>query len=130
MLEASDESMLQELDALALNLTSQIYHFDSRQRSYFHLAAVMCNNFVNHLFTQAFDILEKKQLPTELLHVLMKETVDKAIAMQPSQAQTGPAFRGDSKSIEKHLQLLQGEPYMQKIYQDLTDSIIAFYKKK
>ena len=43
----------------------------------------------------------------------------------PAEIQTGPAARGDSKTINQHLYLLSGEPEWQKLYEALTNSIIA-----
>lgn len=128
MLEASQAEVLESLGDLAKNLSNKIYHYDSHQRALYHLAAVISNNFVNHLYTLAFDILDKNNLPTMLLHPLMLETVEKAISLQPIHAQTGPAFRGDDRSIAKHLELLQNETLRQKLYRDLSDSIQDFYK--
>ena len=53
----------------------------------------------------------------------MNETVIKAIHLSPSESQTGPAKRGDTKIIEEHLKMLNKNPAMYKIYKLLSESI-------
>ena len=62
----------------------------------------------------------------ELLQPLIQETAKKVQTINPSQAQTGPAKRGDQKTIDKHLDLL-GEGTASALYNVLTESIKEKY---
>jgi hypothetical protein len=90
------------------------------------LAAVLVNNFTNHLFAEAASICSQNYLPFELLNPLIQETVNKLEDLSPKAAQTGPAVRHDQKTIEKHLTLIQ-ERSLQEIYKAVT---LAIQKKQ
>jgi len=126
LIEASDPSFAEELFGLAQKLSSNVSYADSNDRYQLHIAAVMVNNFTNHLFSLAKEHLDKNHIDFELLKPLLKETVYKLDELNPSEAQTGPAKRGDIEVIEKHLSSLAGRT--KEIYRLLSDSILEMYK--
>ena len=65
-----------------------------------------------------------------MLEPLIKETFSKAMDIGPENAQTGPAIRNDQNTIEKHLELLSFSPELQRIYGEMTRSIITYYNIK
>ena len=125
-LEAGDPKDLEVLKKLASTLTNKVYEVNSEQRKALHLAAVFGNNFTNHLFYIAQQLCEKNGLAFEMLHPLLKETVDKIGSIPPRDAQTGPARRGDSKTIERHLKQLEN-PALKVVYSNLSKSIEKVY---
>ncbi len=129
LLESQAASDLLVLQDLAGTLSDKIYDINSEQRRQIHLSAVMVNNFVNHINYLAFNQLEKKGLPTDLLKPLMEETLHKLTYMSPYEAQTGPAKRGDEVTIRQHLALLDHDTNKQ-VYNILTKSIREHYGKK
>jgi predicted short-subunit dehydrogenase-like oxidoreductase (DUF2520 family) len=122
--EANDNFTKQILIDLVNIIGSRIEWINSTERQHLHIAAVIACNFVNHLWTIAEEYLEKHQLSFQILEELLKETLDKALLIQPKNAQTGPAKRKDEKIIQKHLTLLENYPDIKKIYSLLTKSII------
>ena len=76
---------------------------------------------MNELYHISEDILKKQQLDFSLLAPLIKETANKIEYLTPAQAQTGPAKRGDKKTIQTHQGLLTTQ--QQEVYQLLTSSI-------
>jgi len=124
MIEANTEDNLAYLRQLAAQLTTKVLMVNSHDRLKYHLAAIYINNFSNHLYMLAFRYVQKNNLDTALLHPLMLETAEKAIAISPAKAQTGPAQRSDMDTIARHLQLLQDDEQMHRIYQILTESIM------
>ena len=94
-----------------------------RWRLGFHLAAVFCNNFVNHLYALAERFCRTEEIDFNLLLPLIKETALRVNDLSPSVAQTGPAIRQDTDTIEKHLTLLKNYPQLTRIYTLLTESI-------
>ena len=98
-----------------------MYDISSSERTKLHVAAVFVNNFVNELYHISEDILRKEQLDFSLLAPLIKETANKIEYLTPAQAQTGPAKRGDKKTIQTHQGLLTTQ--QQEVYQLLTSSI-------
>ena len=121
--EATEAGDLELLMNLGESLSEKVVEVDSEERSKLHLAAVFVNNFVNHLYAIGDDILSKNKLAFDLLHPLIEETASKIKTLAPSEVQTGPARRGDQKTIEKHLHLLKDSPDID-LYQQLTESIM------
>jgi hypothetical protein len=87
-----------------------------------HVAAVFVNNFTNHLYQIGQEICQEHQVPFEILNPLITETAQKIMLLSPSEAQTGPAKRNDTETIEAHEAFLSKENHLA-IYKTLTQSI-------
>lgn len=122
-IDANNQGSLKELIALAKKCSSKVYVINDKERAVLHVAAVFVNNFTNHLYKIAYEILRNENLEFEILMPLIEETVNKIKNNNPSDMQTGPAIRGDEETIKKHLQYLKSNPDCQKIYKMLTASI-------
>ncbi len=127
-IEAADTTFAQQLFDLAWKLSRTVQFASSEERKHLHLAAVMVNNFSNHLFYIANEYLSKHQLDWNNLKPLINETVSKLNALSPFDAQTGPARRNDQATIQTQLALLDGE--QKELYRLFTDSILKTYSKK
>ncbi|WP_298309006.1 Rossmann-like and DUF2520 domain-containing protein [Flavobacterium sp.] len=127
-IEAQNEADLQLLTEVAQNLSDHVYNVDSEQRKSLHVAAVFVSNFVNHLYKIGSDICIEHKVPFEILKPLILETAQKVQVMEPNEAQTGPAKRNDTSTINKHLAILTDEN-QKDIYKILTKSIIDNGKK-
>jgi predicted short-subunit dehydrogenase-like oxidoreductase (DUF2520 family) len=130
IVNATDNLSLERVSALARSISSTIYLLPDQQKSMAHLAAVFANNFTNHLFALAQQLLEKENIPFELLIPIIQNTVDKLSISLPINNQTGPAIRHDEKTIEAHIQILANTPKLSAIYQLLTGSIQEEYSNK
>lgn len=128
-LECSQEKDRKLLQQLAESISTSVHWISSSERERLHLAAVFTNNFVNHMILQAEKICEEYDLPKELLHPLLDETVVKAKKQGAYKAQTGPAVRGDLSVIAKHIELLQ-DAARQKLYKTITASIQNEYESQ
>lgn len=117
----SDEDYIL-LENLANALQAKHYLIDGEQRKSLHLAAVFVNNFTNHLYHIGKEICQENFVPFEILNPLIAETADKIKTLSPLDAQTGPAKRNDSNTIQRHLEQLQDEN-KKSIYTLLTQSI-------
>ena len=124
-LEATDAAALATLHRLANSLSHDVRDLDSARRLQLHVAAVWVSNFPNHLLGIGRELLEGAGLPWELLHPLIRETVEKALAQPPFAAQTGPAVRHDAATLARHEAALARLPRWQQLYQQLTASIQA-----
>lgn len=127
-LEAKNSEDLELLQKITTAFGSPSYKINSEQRKTLHVAAVFVNNFVNHLYQIGSEICSAQHIPFEILAPLIKETALKIDNLTPFEAQTGPAKRKDTKTIETHLSLLTNN--QQKIYTLLTQSIINTYGEK
>lgn len=128
-LEAREKSDLATLKSMAEAIGSTFYKISSEQRSALHVSAVFVNNFSNHLYRIAHEICEANNVPFEVLKPLIQETAHKITTITPYMAQTGPAKRGDEKTIDKHLNLLEKDIH-KNIYTLLTQSIEETYGRK
>jgi len=122
-IEAKDKELNQQLLDLGRAISDHVHFIDDAERAWLHVAAVMVNNFTNHLYALAEKLTEDHDLPFDLLRPLILETAEKVQKLDPKQAQTGPAARGDQETIEKHLRKLAPYPDMLKVYQALSDSL-------
>ena len=109
---------------LAKKLSPTVSLITDEQRADLHVAAVFVNNFTNALFGVGKEILDKKNIPFELLTPLILETAKKVQEHPPKKMQTGPARRRDQETIQRHLNLLNNNSTFQKIYQQLSELII------
>jgi predicted short-subunit dehydrogenase-like oxidoreductase (DUF2520 family) len=130
LLESSDSKSAGILKDLAESISTKVYFADTQHRRMLHLAAVFVNNFTNHMLAVGQDIALKAGFSFDILSPLILETISKAIEAGPENSQTGPAIRNDKNTIEKHLDLLSFSPELQRIYNDITLSIVKYYEKK
>jgi predicted short-subunit dehydrogenase-like oxidoreductase (DUF2520 family) len=123
ILDASDEETLHLLENLAETISDKVATVDDDHRLKLHLAAVFCNNFVNHIYLLMEEYCKKEGLDFRLLIPLIKETAVRLEDVSPARVQTGPAVRGDVTTIEKHLELLHDHPQLKELYQFFTRNI-------
>ncbi len=113
------------LKDLGEKISNKIYELEDEKRIVIHIAAVFVNNFTNQLYKMAYDILEKENLSFDVLKPLIQETVNKIHHYAPSDMQTGPAKRGDTITIQKHLDYLNknAPPQYFELYKMFTDLV-------
>ncbi|MEN9336849.1 MAG: hypothetical protein RLZZ500_1836 [Bacteroidota bacterium] len=127
-LEAENEDDYILLTALAQSVSPAVYRISEDQRKALHVAAVFVCNFTNHLYQIGNDLCDEHQVPFAILQPLIAETAAKIETLTPQQAQTGPALRGDTATLNRHLAALTDATQKQ-LYQLLTKSIIDHGKK-
>ncbi|MFA7446425.1 MAG: Rossmann-like and DUF2520 domain-containing protein [Flavobacteriaceae bacterium] len=123
-LESENPQDFDLLKNLAKNISDKVYDINSEKRKALHVAAVFVSNFVNHLYKIGSDICEQNQIPFEILKPLIVEVADKIKYLDPNEAQTGPAKRGDLQIINAHLEFLKNDTEKQEIYNLLTKAIM------
>ena len=129
MIDANTEISRQKISALISTISDNISIGNDEQRLKMHLAAIVVNNFVNHLYSTTEKYCEENNLDFKLLLPIIHETANRIDNYSASMLQTGPAIRDDSASIQKHMELLSSQPGLQKLYANMTESIQEFYKK-
>jgi predicted short-subunit dehydrogenase-like oxidoreductase (DUF2520 family) len=124
LIEANSPRNLSNLKSLATGLSSKVIIADSSQRRQIHLAAVFANNFTNHLYSVAFDLIKNSGFSFDILKPIILETAQKAVALgNPQLAQTGPAVRKSKAIAERHIEMLGNNPEFQNLYTFATNSI-------
>ncbi|WP_340065969.1 DUF2520 domain-containing protein [Ascidiimonas aurantiaca] len=128
-LEAEDTEGIHLLVKTAQKLTNHYEIIDSDQRKTLHLAAVIVNNLVNHLYHQAHELCRDKEIPFSLLQPLILETARKINTKSPYDAQTGPARRGDHTTLYSQIDTLT-ENSVKELYIAITQSILKTYGRE
>lgn len=121
-LEAENTFDFRVLETVAKSISNAVFAINSDQRKALHVAAVFVNNFTNHLYQIGQEICTEHKVPFEILKPLIQETAEKINTLNPVDAQTGPAKRNDSVTIESHLAYLNNKN-QKNIYKLLTQSI-------
>ncbi len=121
-LSANDKTAAQKQSRL-LKKASQKIKVSEEDRLKLHAAAVISCNFSNHLYHLVELFLKDSNIDFKLMLPLINETVRKANMISPGKAQTGPAIRRDSKTIQQHMKLLKDNKDLKKLYTLLTKSI-------
>ena len=122
-IEANDEFALKQIEGLAGQISHRVFQLSSEDRKYLHLSAVFACNFANHCYAASQELLQQHGIPFDVMLPLIDETAAKVHGMTPKDAQTGPAVRYDENVIGKQIQLLENQPYFQKIYDSMSKSI-------
>ncbi len=128
-IEATHDKDLEVLKSLAAQVSESVHEISSAQRGRLHLAAVFANNFTNHLYQIAHNLCSDENVSFELLAPLIRETANKIRLLTPEEAQTGPAVRNDTLTMQQHLEALKN-PIHKKIYRVLSESIINSHEEK
>lgn len=127
-LESENATDYQLLDKVAKTISDTVFAINSEQRKALHVAAVFVNNFTNHLYQIGQEICLENKVPFEILKPLIAETANKIMVLSPKEAQTGPAKRNDTATIEAHEAFLSQKNHLN-IYKTLTQSIQENGKK-
>lgn len=128
-IEAGLESDAELLITLARALSTEVLEIPTAKRRALHLAAVYVNNFANHMMYLGETICEEAGLSKSLLGPLLEETCAKATALSAYSAQTGPARRNDTETLQAHLRLLIGEKDKE-LYTKISESIYRTYEQE
>ena len=121
-----EDKQIDDLSAiftLAQTLTPRVYEASQHDRERLHVAGVFANNFTNHMYAIAADILKDTHIPFQVLLPLIDQTAEKVHHLSPHDAQTGPAKRRDEQVMNHHLALLK-TPDQQQLYTLLSKMII------
>ncbi|MEY3367985.1 MAG: hypothetical protein RI973_1140 [Bacteroidota bacterium] len=118
------------LSAFASRLSQHVHLINDEQRLALHVAAVFANNFTNHMYHISWQLLEGERLPFELLLPLIRETAARLSDGSPASMQTGPASRGDSSTLQRHLDWLEQYPAHRELYQLLSQRIAEASRKQ
>jgi predicted short-subunit dehydrogenase-like oxidoreductase (DUF2520 family) len=123
-IESNNVQNEKDLIKVGKALSSTVEIANSEQRKALHLAAVFANNFANHMFYIASELLKNKNLSFDYLKPLINETALKINSLDPSKAQTGPALRKNLEVIKNHIEMLNRNPDWQKIYTFVSENIM------
>jgi predicted short-subunit dehydrogenase-like oxidoreductase (DUF2520 family) len=123
-IEANNIKTAKILEQLGKTISKNVRKINSEQRINIHIAAVFACNFTNHFYSIADEILKANKLSLDIIKPLIAETAEKIRNNPPAKMQTGPAIRGDKKTMDKHLKMLVDKD-LKKLYQLISKNILG-----
>ena len=123
LIDASNKPGFSLLQQLVFSTGNTAQAANDEQRLRYHLAAVFCSNFTNHLYAVAQQFCNEERIVFDELLPVIRETASRLTSYPAAQMQTGPAIRRDELTIAKHLAVLQPYPNTTALYRLLTQSI-------
>ena len=124
LIDANNQSALATIEKFAFSLSPVVYKVEDEQRFCLHLAAVIVNNFTNHLYTLTAEYCNREGVDFNMLQPIIEETALRLNAQLPGDVQTGPAIRDDRSTLERHMLALSNHPELKIIYQTFTESLL------
>ncbi len=124
IIDGNDDHSRNVLQALAGRISSRVTHLQHAERQHVHLAAVFTSNLPVFLVGEGQRLLKEAGLPTDLLGTLWRTTAEKVTEIGPEKALTGPARRGDVRTVEQHMELLAKDPELREAYGLLSKLIM------
>lgn len=124
--EGSTPEVAECLCQLADTLTDTCCVLPTEERRYLHLAAVWACNFTNHCYHVAEKVLTSHGIPFRVMLPLIDETARKVHELPPAEAQTGPAVRYDKNVIDRLSALMNEQPELQTLFDQLSKGIWRF----
>lgn len=116
------------LETFARTIARQVRQADDATRLKLHVAAVLVNNFGNHLYTVVADLCRQERIDFSLLLPIIRETAERLERYPPQQVQTGPAIRGDEGTMQRHLEVLKGYDSIKDLYMLFSRQISDYYR--
>ncbi len=124
----NNEEYLETLKGLAESLSELARFVSDEQRQYLHIAAVFANNFTNHLFGISKEILNRNNIPFEMLFPIIDRTIENIKTSDDIfSLQTGPAVRGDFNIMNLHIDKLSSSE--SELYSAMSKSILDYHKE-
>jgi len=124
LIDANKESVLSIIEQFAFTLSSVVSIVGDDKRLCLHLAAVIVNNFTNHLYTLTAEYCKNEEVDFKMLQPIIEQTALRLRANLPADLQTGPAIRNDQSTLDKHIQALSNHPELKTIYLIFTESLL------
>lgn len=123
--EGADAASEELTRTYGLRLTPHVSHLDSAHRAGLHAAAVIGCNMAVYLWSLSEQVLTDAGLDFEVMRPLLEVTLERTKTLSPLEAMTGPARRGDLRTIRRHIESLP--PEVAATYRTLSQSILKKY---
>jgi predicted short-subunit dehydrogenase-like oxidoreductase (DUF2520 family) len=127
LIDGNNDESKKQLADFAQSIAVTVLEANDTIRLKYHLMGTMVNNFTNHLFALAESYCKNENISFTVLQPLIEETVIRLSNASPDAFQTGPAFRNDLGTLEKHRQLLLSYPALLEFYEKFTIGIQQYH---
>lgn len=116
-----DESLFPVLRSLVEPFGAYTRVLDSEQKSAMHLSAVFASNYLVSLMKIVEEIANDSGIDDglEMLEPIIRQTLENISERGPDHSLSGPVARGDTQTIQKHLNQLKSSPNKEQLYRRL-----------
>lgn len=125
-----DERALRILEALGKSIGHAVVPIDGKNKIYYHLCAVFVCNLLCSLLYASEEIMEKIDIPLEPFFPIINATLQNIEAKGPLLSLTGPIVRGDSETVEGHIDALKNMKHHKQIYKALSLVALDMVKER
>ena len=125
-IDANNTKFRNSLKDLCDRISDDVIYLPSEKKKYAHVAAVLSNNFSNHLLSLSEEYCTQHSIDFGILKPLILSSLNKIKTNSPKELQTGPARRMDMNTINDHMDMI-ADPQTKKIYREITRSILKTY---
>ena len=125
-----DERALRTLEALGKGIGHAVIPIDGKNKVYYHLCAVFVCNLLCSLLYASEEIMEKIDIPLEPFFPIINATLQNIEAKGPLLSLTGPIVRGDSETVEGHIDALKNMKLHKQIYKALSLVALDMVKER
>ena len=129
VLEVSNKDASEWLMALVNVLGGPSVFLDEESRKKLHLAAVVANNFLNHLMVLTETWCIDNKLDFQFLLPLISQSIANLNDQSPTELQTGPASRNDQTIVQAHIDMLHKHAQLKEVYTLMSLQIAELQNK-
>jgi predicted short-subunit dehydrogenase-like oxidoreductase (DUF2520 family) len=119
---------------LAAAVGARTVNIPPGQKAVYHAAAVMASNFPVVLAALASRLLSRRGIPErtadQVVQNLMYAAVGNLEFGSPLEVLTGPAARGETQTIQRHLNALRDDPEALAVYESLSQAVLALTSER
>jgi predicted short-subunit dehydrogenase-like oxidoreductase (DUF2520 family)/catechol 2,3-dioxygenase-like lactoylglutathione lyase family enzyme len=121
----ADPPLRDTLTRMVEELHGEAFDLRGVDRSLYHAAAVLVANYSITLQAEATALMEEAGLDRQtayrgLTRLLLGSAMNSLKVEQPQDALTGPAARGDTETVKRHVEALSSDPQLRDLYQTLA----------
>ncbi|MCB9169092.1 MAG: DUF2520 domain-containing protein [Flavobacteriales bacterium] len=127
IIDGNDPVAREAIRDLAREVSGKVVELPLKERQVLHLAAVFASNFPVFLLQLADQLLDDHGIDPTLLRPLWSSIARKVAEVGPENALTGPARRGDLRTLERQLELSASDPDLRAAYALLSRMIMERY---
>ena len=125
-----DERALRILEALGKGIGHAVIPIDGKNKVYYHLSAVFICNLLCALLYSGEDIMKKIDITLEPFFPIIIATLHNIELKGPLMSLSGPIVRGDSETVEGHIDALKNMKLHKQIYKALSLVALDMVKER
>jgi len=125
-----DEKALRTLETLGKGIGQAVIPIDGKNKIYYHLSAVFICNLLCALLYSGEDIMKKIDITLEPFFPIIIATLQNIESKGPLMSLSGPIVRGDSETVEGHIDALKNMKLHKQIYKALSLVALDMVKER